>query len=75
MMPNIKYQPGDRVCFIKDKMIIMAKVNVTFYDTEAKVFKFLLYKFAKEFMEDELFFNFHDAQKFMEKESDQTNED
>ena len=68
-MPEIKYLPGDRVCFIKDKVVIMAKVNVTFYDTKAKTFSFLLDKFAKEFTEGELFFNFHDASEFLEKEN------
>jgi len=69
MMPDIKYIPGDQVCFIKGEMIIMAKVNVTFYDTGSKTFKFLLDKFAKEFTEDDLFFNFSEAQKFMDKEN------
>ena len=67
MMPEIKYMPGDRVCFIKDKTIIMARVNVTFYDTGSKTFKFLLDKFAKEFTEGDLFFNFHDANEFLGK--------
>jgi len=67
MMPEIKYLPGDQACFIQGKMIVMAKVNLTFYDTGAKKFKFLLDKFARQFTEDDLFFSFHDAQKFLEK--------
>jgi len=73
MMPEIKYLPGDQVCFIQGKMIVMARVGLTLYDTSTKKFKFLLDKFAKEFTEDELFFSFHDAQKFMEKKNGQTN--
>ena len=74
---TIKYLPGDRVCFIKTnplaqdrKIIVMARVTCTFYDTKTKKFRFLLDKFAKEFTEDELFFNFHDAHKFMDGENE-----
>lgn len=69
MMPEIKYLPGAQVCFIQGETIIMAKVNLTFYDTKSKTFKFLLGKFAKEFTEDELFFSFSEANEFLEKGS------
>ncbi len=69
-LPDIKYLPGARVCFIKGEMIVMARVTCTFFDTRARTFRFKLDKFAKEFTEDELYFNFHDAQQFMDGKSD-----
>lgn len=67
-LPNIKCLPGDKVCVIKGRMIIMARIACVFYNTDVRKYKFLIDKFAKEYTEDELFFNFHDAQKFMDGE-------
>ncbi len=65
-LPNIKCLPGDRVCVIKGKMIVMARIACVFYDTEARKYKFLVDKSVKEYTEDELYFNFYEAQKSME---------
>ena len=69
-LPEIKYMPGGTACFIKNGTIIMAKVNLTYYDTGERQYKFLLDKFSREFTEAELFDSFHDASKFMEKKND-----
>ena len=68
-LPDIKYLVGDSVCVIKGKMLFMARIACVFYDTDARKYKFLLDKSVKEYSEDELFFSFYDAQKFMDKQN------